>query len=78
MFSRIDSKKEYIFMVIVVALGVGLFSISRTIWWLYAMAFLLFLSIFIFKKPTKKEILVDIIGLVLMCFIFWFGETFFK
>ncbi|MGG0240671.1 hypothetical protein [Bacillus rhizoplanae] len=78
MFSRVNSKKEYIYTVIIIALGVGLFNISRTIWWLYTMAFLLFLSTFIFKKPTKKQILIDIVGLVLMCFIFWFGERFFK
>ncbi len=55
MFSKITSKNERIYVIFVVALSIGLFSISRTVWWLYGMVFLLFLSAFIFRdRPTKK------------------------
>lgn len=79
MFSKITSKNERIYVVIVVALSMGLFSISRTIWFLYGMAFLLFLAAFIFRdRPTKKEIFINCVGLVLLCFIFWIGESLFN
>jgi apolipoprotein N-acyltransferase len=76
MFGKITSKKnERIYVIIVVALSIGLFSISRTVWWLYGMAFLLFLSAFIFRdRPTKKEVMINLVGFVALCFIFWIGE----
>ncbi|HDR4902730.1 hypothetical protein MQW34_29265 (plasmid) [Bacillus sp. ZJS3] len=75
MFSKITSKNERIYVIIVVALSIGLFSISRTVWWLYGMAFLLFLSAFIFRdRPTKKEVMINLVGFVALCFIFWIGE----
>ncbi|SEG52967.1 hypothetical protein SAMN04487919_1125 [Bacillus sp. ok061] len=75
MFGKITSKNERIYVIIVVALSIGLFSISRTVWWLYGMAFLLFLSAFIFRdRPTKKEVMINIVGFVALCFIFWIGE----
>lgn len=78
-FSKITSKNEHIYVVVVVALSIGLFSISRTIWALYGMAFLLFLATFIFRdRPTRKEIFINCVGLVLLCFIFWMGENLFS
>ncbi|AFQ13089.1 hypothetical protein OCD90_11010 [Bacillus pacificus] len=75
MFGKITSKNERIYVIIVVALSIGLFSISRTVWWLYGMAFLLFLSAFIFRdRPTKKEVMINLVGFVALCFIFWIGE----
>ncbi|MGU9505041.1 hypothetical protein, partial [Bacillus paralicheniformis] len=54
---------------------IGLFSISRTVWWLYGMAVLLFLSAFIFRdRPTKKEVMINLVGFVALCLIFWIGE----
>ncbi|BCC38619.1 hypothetical protein BCM0105_p1114 (plasmid) [Bacillus cereus] len=71
MFGKITSKNERIYVIIVVALSIGLFSISRTVWWLYGMAFLLFLSAFIFRdRPTKKEVMINLVGFVALCFIF--------
>lgn len=55
MFGKITSKNERIYVIIVVALSIGLFSISRTVWWLYGMAFLLFLSAFIFRDRLQKR-----------------------
>ncbi|PED28653.1 MULTISPECIES: hypothetical protein [Bacillus] len=79
MFSKITSKNERIYVIIVVALSIGLFSISRTVWWLYGMAFLLFLSAFIFRdRPTKKEVMINLVGFVALCFIFWIGEYIIK
>ena len=75
MFGKITSKNERIYVIIVVALSIGLFSISRTVWGLYGMAFLLFLSAFIFRdRPTKKEVMINLVGFVALCFIFWIGE----
>ncbi|MGQ8823868.1 hypothetical protein ACUTUE_10910 [Bacillus sp. NA_146.1] len=75
MYGKITSKNERIYVIIVVALSIGLFSISRTVWWLYGMAFLLFLSAFIFRdRPTKKEVIINLVGFVALCFIFWIGE----
>ncbi|HGP3677427.1 hypothetical protein VKA11_26315 [Bacillus paranthracis] len=75
MFGKITSKNERIYVIIVVALSIGLFSISRTVWWLYGMAFLLFLSAFIFRdRPTKKEVMINLVGFVALCLIFWIGE----
>ncbi len=75
MFGKITSKNERIYVIIVVALSIGLFSISRTVWWLYGMAFLLFLSAFIFRdRPTKKEVMINPVGFVALCLIFWIGE----
>ncbi|HHT7191375.1 TPA: hypothetical protein ACTZ5N_004873, partial [Bacillus cereus] len=72
MFGKITSKNERIYVIIVVALSIGLFSISRTVWWLYGMAFLLFLSAFIFRdRPTKKEVMINLVGFVALCLIFW-------
>ncbi|EJP86809.1 MULTISPECIES: hypothetical protein [Bacillus cereus group] len=71
MFGKITSKNERIYVIIVVALSIGLFSISRTVWWLYGMAFLLFLSAFIFRdRPTKKEVMINLVGFVALCLIF--------
>ncbi|PFS28817.1 hypothetical protein COK47_22860 [Bacillus cereus] len=79
MFGKITSKNERIYVIIVVALSIGLFSISRTVWWLYGMAFLLFLSAFIFRdRPTKKEVMINLVGFVALCFIFWIGEYIIK
>ncbi|MEW9912038.1 hypothetical protein AB3H34_26540 [Bacillus pacificus] len=76
MFGKITSKNERIYVIIVVALSIGLFSISRTVWWLYGMAFLLFLSAFIFRdRPTKKEVMINLVGFVALCLIFWIGDT---
>ncbi|AJI08421.1 hypothetical protein [Bacillus cereus] len=75
MFGKITSKNERIYVIIVVALSIGLFSISRTVWWLYGMAFLLFLSAFIFRdRPTKKEVMINLVGFVALCLIFRIGE----
>jgi apolipoprotein N-acyltransferase len=75
MFSKITSKNERIYVIFVVALSIGLFSISRTVWWLYGMVFLLFLSAFIFRdRPKKKEVMINLVGFVALCFIFWIGE----
>jgi hypothetical protein len=56
---------------------VFLFSATKYILWLYIGAFLLFLQGFFFRKQTKKDIIVDAIGFVLLCLIFTVGEYYF-
>jgi hypothetical protein len=77
LFRKATSKKELLYIGIVVGLTVVFFSTTQSILWLYLMAFLLFLTGFIFGKPTKKNILVDSLGFILLCLVFTVGEYLF-
>jgi hypothetical protein len=74
LFRKMTSKKELLYLGVVVGISVGLFSVTHSIIWLYLMALLIFLQGFIFGKPTKKDIIVDGVGLVLLILVFTIGQ----
>ena len=77
MFRKPSSFGEIIYVGFVLAISVALFSATKYILWLYIGAFLLFLQGFFFRKQTKKDVIVDAIGFVLLCLIFTIGEYYF-
>lgn len=54
MFSKITSKKERIYVIIVVALSIGLFSISRTVWWYMKWRFYYFSLLLYLETDLQK------------------------
>lgn len=74
MFGKITSKNERIYVIIVVALSIGLFSISRTVWWLYGMAFLLFYPLLYLETDLQKGSNDKSCWLCSIMFYFWIGE----
>jgi hypothetical protein len=77
LFRKPSSFGEYIYVVFVVAITVALFSATKYILWLYIGAFLLFLQGFFFRKQTKKDIIIDAIGFVLLCLFYTVVEHYF-
>lgn len=78
-FSKIQSKSEAIYLLLAVGVPIGIFSIADQQIWLYLMAFLIFLSMYLFRKPNKKDTISNFLGLILLCLIIFLGEnSFFK
>lgn len=75
-FSKIASKKEGNYLFFAVGVPVGLYSVSAQQIWLYVMAFMIFLSMYFFRKGDKKEHILNFIGLVLICAIIFAGEKY--
>lgn len=71
---RKASNKELVYVVIVIAICTGFYSFSQWTPWFYVMAFFIFLTGFIFRKQTKKDILLDSLGLFLLVLIITVGE----
>lgn len=71
---RKASNKELVYFVIVIGICTGFYSASQWTPWFYIMAILIFLTGFIFRKQTKKDILLDSLGLLLLVLIITVGE----
>lgn len=78
-FSKIQSKSEAIYLLLAVGVPIGIFSIADQQIWLYLMALLIFFSMYLFRKPNKKDNILNFLGLTLLCLIIYLGEnSFFK
>ncbi len=74
---RKASNKEMIYNGVVIGICIGFYSVSQLTPWFYLMAILIFLGGFIFRKLTKKGILLDSIGLLLLVLIITVGQSVF-
>lgn len=78
MFRRSTSKQESTFSFTVVFAALVLAFFTKSFYWFYAMALLLFLSGFIFRKQTKKAFCLDALGFVFLCILIfclsYFGQ----
>lgn len=76
-FSKIQSKREAVYLFLVVGVSISIFSIADQQIWLYVMAILIFLSMYLFRKPNKKDKISNFLGLTLLCLIIFLGENLF-
>jgi hypothetical protein len=77
MFSKPASTKERVYLGLVIAFSVGSFYFFQYSFIFYIMAFLIFLGGVIFRKPTKRQLGVDVIGLCLLWLIIAVGNRIF-